>query len=599
MSKTNLQIQKPAPVNQSKSNANNVNSFSLQNEILPVENIQLSKQTIIQPKLGIGKPGDGYEQEADSFADRILMMPDVSAKGKNQTKPIAENISPLVQASFSKTSEELISSSNLESKLNNSKNNGNSLPENTRTFMESRFGADFSNVKIHTDSNAFTYGSDIYFNRGKFNPENSSGKHLLAHELTHVVQQNNSLSRSSIVQCYEGYEHKDIGDRYLGELLAFLKTDEGAEWANKYGLNRDNLVAQISKDPMFKGGKIQIDSKINEKGKKEFKERTPGEIIALMGDLFGSYNQLANAPSKNVNDILDVMEKERNGTITSGDATNLYEKYTGDNYLKLAAGNNTHFSRKNKEEWNRLHKQAIDEAKAVSKNKDNNKYQHALFVDAASCHFLTDAFSAGHLFDYNKIIAEISMHLSKNSLIAKNPQMQSYIGIVEIADKLPQLVLKNIHDRLNREGVDVSNPKGMKWKTYGDNYLKSAPETQKIASLAVFLSRQQIIEAYNGGSPNLADIDALMPDEDTINKVTSVATTYIPAATVEVESLIYRNRSVAPTQFGLIPGTIIESNIATIGSPGRERDITQLLDSANRRGDNLGAVAPSFTLFSW
>jgi len=66
--------------------------------------------------------------------------------------------------------------------------------------MESRFGADFSEVRIHTgeyasslskdlNAQAFTVGRDIYFNDGKFSQESFDGKHLLAHELTHVAQQ--------------------------------------------------------------------------------------------------------------------------------------------------------------------------------------------------------------------------------------------------------------------------------------------------------------------------------------------------------------------------------------------------------------------------
>jgi Domain of unknown function (DUF4157) len=67
--------------------------------------------------------------------------------------------------------------------------------------MEPRFGADFSGVRVHTDAGAdglnrslsakaFTTGRDIYFRQGEYNPGSSSGRSLLAHELTHVVQQN-------------------------------------------------------------------------------------------------------------------------------------------------------------------------------------------------------------------------------------------------------------------------------------------------------------------------------------------------------------------------------------------------------------------------
>ncbi|WP_440122732.1 eCIS core domain-containing protein [Tenacibaculum sp. Ill] len=90
--------------------------------------------------------------------------------------------------------------SSLESNLSSSKGGGNSLPSGTKNEMESGFGANFSGVRVHNDSNAvqmnkelgsqaFTNGNDIYFNEGKYNPTSESGKHLLAHELTHTIQQ--------------------------------------------------------------------------------------------------------------------------------------------------------------------------------------------------------------------------------------------------------------------------------------------------------------------------------------------------------------------------------------------------------------------------
>jgi hypothetical protein len=90
--------------------------------------------------------------------------------------------------------------SNVEQQLSSSKGGGQPLPESTRSGMEQSMGADFSGVRIHTDSSAvqmnkdlhaqaFTHGSDIYFNSGKFDAGSTGGQHLLAHELTHVVQQ--------------------------------------------------------------------------------------------------------------------------------------------------------------------------------------------------------------------------------------------------------------------------------------------------------------------------------------------------------------------------------------------------------------------------
>ncbi|MEM8674588.1 MAG: DUF4157 domain-containing protein [Cyanobacteria bacterium P01_G01_bin.67] len=89
---------------------------------------------------------------------------------------------------------------------------GQPLPFNTKTFMESVFGHDFSHVKVHTDSKAaesaqavnalaYTVGDSIVFGSGQYTPETSSGKRLLAHELTHVIQQSglsSTLQKTSI-----------------------------------------------------------------------------------------------------------------------------------------------------------------------------------------------------------------------------------------------------------------------------------------------------------------------------------------------------------------------------------------------------------------
>ena len=209
----------------------------------------------IQTKLTIGQPNDPYEKEADAMADQVVER--LSGKETVQTKPLdlSHSITPFVQAkcagceeeeklqkkeedkdelidkiqrkpifeSDASVDEEKIqrkcasceeeekvqrkgegsggsASPSIETQLNSSKGSGSSLPDNTRQQLESSFGADFSNVKIHTGSSAiqmskglnaqaFTRGSDIYFNEGKYDANSNHGKHLLAHELTHVVQQ--------------------------------------------------------------------------------------------------------------------------------------------------------------------------------------------------------------------------------------------------------------------------------------------------------------------------------------------------------------------------------------------------------------------------
>ena len=91
-------------------------------------------------------------------------------------------------------------SAEAEARLRATRGNGSPLPEEVRSRMETGIGADFSGVRIHTDSvavelsrvlkaQAFTYGRDVYFNAHRFAPGTRSGDRLLAHELTHTVQQ--------------------------------------------------------------------------------------------------------------------------------------------------------------------------------------------------------------------------------------------------------------------------------------------------------------------------------------------------------------------------------------------------------------------------
>lgn len=99
-------------------------------------------------------------------------------------------------------------SQGLSSRIERSAGKGKTMPRETMGHMSSSFGVDFNDVNIHNDSEsaemnkelgaqAFTHGRDIYFNKGKFDPESIQGKKLLAHELTHVVQQSSSGDKNA------------------------------------------------------------------------------------------------------------------------------------------------------------------------------------------------------------------------------------------------------------------------------------------------------------------------------------------------------------------------------------------------------------------
>jgi hypothetical protein len=159
----------------------------------------------IQCKLTVGAVDDPLEAEADAMADKVMRMPEntfiqrkckhCEEEEKAQRKPLASFIQKK-ETSGSGT----VVSDTVNNQIASTRGGGSSLDSATKNFMESRFGSDFSDVRIHTgqyasqlssdlNAQAFTVGNDIYFNSGKYTPESNSGKFLLAHELTHTIQQ--------------------------------------------------------------------------------------------------------------------------------------------------------------------------------------------------------------------------------------------------------------------------------------------------------------------------------------------------------------------------------------------------------------------------
>jgi hypothetical protein len=175
---------------------------------------------VIQPKLAIGAPNDVYEQEADAVANKILNTP-----GRDSVQ--AKFFKPAVSAIQRKcahceeeekqmqrkeiNSETTMTSNEAESYVGNLNGSGEPLPNDVRSFYEPRFGFDFSDVKVHTDSVAaksaqsinalaYTSGSNIVFNSGQYSPDTDGGKSLLGHELTHVIQQSGSRIQTKRIQ---------------------------------------------------------------------------------------------------------------------------------------------------------------------------------------------------------------------------------------------------------------------------------------------------------------------------------------------------------------------------------------------------------------
>lgn len=211
------------------------------------------KHPVIQTKLKIGESGDKFEQEADAVACRVMQMGEGESlrmrpeeeEEKIQMQPLEEEKlqmqSEEEEEPIQKKSDDLLqtttASEELHSQIEQTKGTGSQLDEQTRAFMGNRFGADFSKVNIHTGQNAvkmnkqlhaqaFTVGDNIYFNQGKYNPGSQEGKKLLAHELTHTIQQGAGIQPMIQKDGEEGTDASGGSSHPMADLVAGILRDQ-------------------------------------------------------------------------------------------------------------------------------------------------------------------------------------------------------------------------------------------------------------------------------------------------------------------------------------------------------------------------------------
>ena len=160
-----------------------------------------------QPKLSINQPNDIYEQEADAVADKVMRMSDNESISPGFFRPGISSIRRKCEHCEEEEKlqrkepfpDEMNVSAQAENYINSLDGKGRSLSNNEKNFFEPRFGYDFSNVKIHmgTEANesanglnalAYTHNNNIVFGRNQYYLNTDAGKRLMAHELTHVVQ---------------------------------------------------------------------------------------------------------------------------------------------------------------------------------------------------------------------------------------------------------------------------------------------------------------------------------------------------------------------------------------------------------------------------
>ncbi len=192
---------------------------------------------VIQAKITIGAPGDQYEQEADRVAEQVVqkmhapsaqepMLGEPLQRQKREEDGHPLRMKPLAQRGG------MVATQDLESSINRARGSGQSLEAGLQRKLGQAMGADFSGVRVHTghqadqlnqsiQAKAFTTGQDIFFRQGEYNPESSAGQKVLAHELTHVVQQQSGrVSRKKQIK-----EQVSDGRQVHGSSLSIQPSD--------------------------------------------------------------------------------------------------------------------------------------------------------------------------------------------------------------------------------------------------------------------------------------------------------------------------------------------------------------------------------------
>ena len=182
---------------------------------------RIRRGAVIQAKLRVGAADDPHEREADRVAARVVeaiwSSSAAPSSAEDSEAPAVQRATPISRvarfvddgaggASIGAAGGELDAATS--SRIKRARGGGSPIEPGVRASMEQGFGADFSRVRVHDDpgadqlnramqARAFTTGSDIFFSSGTYQPRSRSGQQLLAHELTHVVQQGGAIGAAA------------------------------------------------------------------------------------------------------------------------------------------------------------------------------------------------------------------------------------------------------------------------------------------------------------------------------------------------------------------------------------------------------------------
>jgi len=337
----------------------------------------------LQTKLTIGQPNDKYEQEADRVALQVVQQINspVNTKSIQEQSVKRQTEEEEIQAKSEITSilrqgvtTEEKASTELESAINSARGSGQPLAPNLQQSMGQAMKVDFSGVRVHTDAKsdqlnqsiqarAFTTGQDVFFRQGEYQPGSRSGQELIAHELTHVVQQNGALQYPKVLsreviqrngdkyervekQSEEDKEFRDLGKdivaayRLIDKALPLLQAKKNTQALKsiavdlvkiglKIGEHFIALPGVLSETVNFGVGKVKDKVSLPEKSEVSFdRERqaitSGGKVKQIVHDKVGTRKNAAKTllSLTGITTLKDLIQSLGQLTITTQDQWN-------------------------------------------------------------------------------------------------------------------------------------------------------------------------------------------------------------------------------------------------------------------------------------
>jgi outer membrane protein OmpA-like peptidoglycan-associated protein len=430
---------------------------------------------------------------------------------------------------------------------------GSQLPDAERTEMEGQFGTDLSAVRVHTggqadelnrsvQARAFTVGTDIFVSGGGYDRE------LLAHELTHVVQQGGGLAADRPTVSHPA-DPEEVEARRVAAAIAHggpapagnraVARALGPMTVQRFAGPEHEQLGDATGATIDLGGGIVL---------------TWGEVVAIAGDEYGSVDELRadlaapGGPAR----LRGRLEHDRvKGPIPAA-LPAVGDKSTS-RYVELAMQNVAHFAAGGTAipTWRSYHESALLQAVMSGIDGKDEEWQQAQLTEAFGQHFLTDSFSAGHVrtprdaimawyqSDFapralgpflsharervSKALADdLSRQMVAPHAVAEaefNALLAAVIGVLEgtIREKFQDLfglgisgaISGVLHDTDNERGIWVrSDAHPTPWMAFGDGNLGCAPTSREQAELAVITAREELVAAQALGRVRAANRSA-------------------------------------------------------------------------------------------